>query len=141
MKSELIFIQLEENAKAPQYAHDDDAGADVFAYEDTVIPARGHAAVRTGVKVALHKGLYGKMSSKSGLMVKHGLTCDGTIDAGYRGEIMAIMFNHTDVDYVFHRGDKVAQLIILPYVRSYFEEADELDGTERGAGGFGSTGK
>lgn len=134
-------IKLEPFAILPQRAHEDDAGLDLFCPEPTVIPPRSRAAVETGVHVAIPKGYVGLLTSKSGLMRRDGITCRGTIDCGYTGTIQAVLFNHGDEPVVFNRGDKITQLVILPCLLPELEVVDELDDTERGNGGFGSTGR
>lgn len=136
-----ISVMLDKGAKMPQKAHETDAGYDLFAVGDYVVPAHGRTWIETGVHIAIPVGYYGAVTSKSGLMGKKGLTCEGTIDSDYRGSIKAIVFNHTDEDYEFKDGDKVTQLIICAHNMDELIEVDSLDDTGRGAGGFGSTGR
>jgi dUTP pyrophosphatase len=133
---------------APTYAHEGDAGADLYAREGTTIPPRGgRAKVPTGVKVAIPQGCAGFVVPRSGLALKHGITClntPGLIDSGYRGELAVILVN-TDPDepYEVKRGDRIAQLVVQPVDTVSFHEVSELDlpPAERGAGGFGHTGR
>lgn len=104
------------------------------------IPARGRAIIQTGIRVAIPPGYFGWIASRSGLAAK-GVTVEGgIIDSGYRGELGVIAYNHNPNAYMFGPGQKVAQLIIIPYVQAKFEPATELPESERGEGGFGSTG-
>lgn len=128
----------------PQFAHPDDAGADLVAAERTVLAPGERAVVPTGVRLALPTGTLAFVVPRSGLAAKHGITlvnAPGTIDAGYRGEIRVILLN-TDANetYTIEAGDRIAQLIVLPIPPVVFERVDELPESERGEGGFGSTG-
>lgn len=132
-------------AYEPVRAHEDDAGLDLRSRDAVAIPARGGAVIDTGVHIQLPSGYYGKIESKSGLNVKHGIVaCGGVIDESYRGSIVVKLYNLTDKDYLVFPGDKVAQLVIMPYIAppiEYVESLSELGETERGANGFGSTGR
>lgn len=101
----------------------------------------GCATIDTGVHLAIPKGYVGFIKSKSGLNVKHGLTADGTIDAGYTGSIVVKIYNNTSKEYRFKAGDKIAQLELHPIITPRLTLVSELDETERGDGGFGSTGR
>lgn len=133
-------IALDEGATKPTRAHKNDAGLDLYAAERVRIWPHSWQAVETGVHVAIPQGFVGLLTSKSGLMRHKGMTCRGTIDSGYTGTIQAIMFNHSDTHIEIQKGEKVTQLVILPIIRPELELVDELEETERGAGGFGSTG-
>lgn len=144
-------VKLDAGATMPRKAHDADAGFDLFAREDFVVPACrfafpeairiGSAIHDTGVHIEIPFGYDGRIESKSGLNVKHGLTCDGLIDSGYTGAIVVKLYNHTSKEYQFRKGDKIAQLVVRPILVDTLEEVDELAPTERGTGGFGSTGR
>jgi dUTP pyrophosphatase len=134
-------IKLDEGAKMPTRAHNTDAGLDLYAREAQVIPARGSAIFDTGVHIELPIGTVGMLKSKSGLNVKHGITSEGVIDVGYIGSIRAKLFNHSNKDYVVNKGDKITQLVIMPILIPDLEVVDELDATERGDNGFGSSGR
>lgn len=145
-------IMLDEGAILPTRAHETDAGLDLYTPVDVVVPGCssdvfdefavvGSATIDTGVHVEIPKGYVGFIKSKSGLMVKRGLTADGTIDSGYTGSIVVKLFNHTHNDHRFYAGDKIAQLVLLPIITPYLEVVDSLEDTERGDGGFGSTGR
>lgn len=135
-------VKLDEGAIAPKRMHNTDAGLDLFARNDGIIPAKGNAIFPTGVHIQLPDRTCGLLVSKSGLNVKHDITSTGLIDEGYTGEICVKLYNHGTNDYHVHAGDKISQLVILPCSYASVEIVDELDaGTERGDNGFGSTGK
>lgn len=131
-----IKVKLDPGAKMPTRAHPTDAGLDLYA-----IPPCGSATFDTGVHVAIPAGFVGLLTSKSGLMSKDEITNRGTIDADYRGSIQAILFNHSHKYVHIKAGQKITQLVIMPIITPDPEEADSLDDTERGSGGFGSTGE
>ncbi len=133
-------IMLDKGAKMPTRAHATDAGLDLYARQEAVIATNSFAAVDTGVHVAISNGFVGLLTSKSGLMRECGLTCRGTIDSGYTGAIHAVIFNHSDAAMEIPVGYKVTQLVVLPIITPELEVVDALEDTERGAGGFGSTG-
>lgn len=134
-------IKLDKNAYMPTRAHETDAGLDIYATEEKVVPAKGSAVFDTGVHIQLPRGTVGMLKSKSGLNVKHGITSEGVIDVGYTGSICVKLYNNSDADYTVNRGDKISQLVIMPILIPVLEIVDSLEETERGAGGFGSTGK
>ena len=134
-------VVLDEGAKLPTRAHRYDAGLDVYSRETKVVPARGSAVFDTGVHVDIHEGYVGFLKSKSGLNVKHNITSEGVIDAGYTGSIMVKLYNHGDKDYTVNAGDKITQLVVIRVDLDDCYVVDILDETERGDGGFGSTGK
>ena len=139
----LRFKRIHPDAVLPAYAHPSDAGMDVRSVADLVIPAGGRALVPTGL-VAIIPPMYEiQVRPRSGLALKHGVTVlntPGTIDSGYRGEIGVILANFGDKEFFVSKGDKVAQLVFAPVVQPEIEETDTIDDTDRGAGGFGSTG-
>ena len=134
-------IKLDNGAFMPNRAHEDDAGLDIYARESQIVPARGSAIFDTGVHIELPKGTVGMIKSKSGLNVKHDLASEGVIDVGYTGSICVKLYNHGDRDYTVWRGDKISQLVIMPIFIPTLDLVDSLEETERGNGGFGSTGK
>lgn len=134
-------VMLDEGAKLPTRAHRYDAGLDIYSRETKVVPARGSAVFDTGVHVAIPEGYGGFLKSKSGLNVKHNITSEGVIDAGYTGSIMVKLYNHGDKDYTVNAGDKITQLVVIRVDLDDCYEVDALDDTERGDCGFGSTGK
>lgn len=140
----LKFKRIHPDAVLPAYAHPSDAGMDIRSVADMTVPARGRALVPTGLVVLLPPLYEAQVRPRSGLALKHGITVlntPGTIDSGYRGEIGVILFNSSDVDFQVKKGDRVAQVVISPVTQPVIEEAQEIDETDRGAGGFGSTGK
>nr|DAE48326.1 MAG TPA: dUTPase [Caudoviricetes sp.] len=135
-------IMLDKSAHMPSRAHATDAGLDLRTPVAVTVPAHGSAVVDTGVHVQLPANTVGMLKSKSGLNVKHGITSEGVIDVGYTGSIKVKLYNHTSYPYAFNAGDKITQLVILPFV--YVDGlglVSELDDSERGDGGFGSTGR
>ncbi len=124
------------------YAKVGDAGLDLYAQERTVLVPGVQAAIATGVAIEIPEGYVGLVWDKSGLSMRHGLkTLGGVVDSGYRGEVMVGMINLSTTPYTFEKGDKVAQLLIQKVEHARFEIVDELSETERGATGFGSSGK
>ena len=127
----------------PAYATDGAAGMDVLSAESvTIRPGQRHA-VATGLSVAIPQGYEIQVRPRSGLAFKHGITVPntpGTIDSDYRGELKVLLINHGTDDFAIERGDRVAQLVLAPVTQAAWEEVDALDETDRGAGGFGSTG-
>ena len=144
---QLKIKRLRPDARIPARATQGSAGYDLCACleEPAVIPARGRAVIPTGIAIDLgNRGLAGFVFARSGLAIKHGLApsnCVGVIDSDYRGEVMVGITNHSDADYTIAPGERIAQLILLPVLLPEPVEADELDDTARGAGGFGSTGR
>lgn len=136
-------VKLDPGAIMPTRAHPNDAGLDLFAPKDlcVIIPKRGSAFIDTGVHVAIEEGYAGFIKGRSGLYRNFGITTDGTIDADYIGSIGVTLYNLRDDDYFIRAGDKIAQLVVVPIVTPEPEAVDELDDTERGSNGFGSTGK
>jgi dUTP pyrophosphatase len=139
-------VRLDPDLPLPSYARPGDAGADLVAREDAVLEAGGgRALVPTGIALALPEGYAGFVQPRSGLALRHGVTClntPGLIDAGYRDEIKVLLVN-TDpaAPYKVTRGDRIAQLVIQRVEQAGFAAVDELPDSERGLGGFGHTGK
>ena len=134
-------IKLESWAYMPEYAHETDAGADLRTPHDVTVPPRGSAVIDTGVHIELPPNTVGMIKSKSGLNVGKCIQSEGVIDVGYTGSVRCKLFNHSDEPYEFKAGDKISQLVIMPYLKQTFELVDELEATERGDKGFGSTGR
>ena len=137
---------LDSRAKLPAYGSAGAAGADLYALTDgpVEIAPGGTALIRTGIAVAVPQGYVGLVYARSGLACKRGIAPAnkvGVIDADYRGEVMVYLHNHGAQPQAVEDGERVAQLVITPCLTAQFQVADELDGTERGSGGFGSTGK
>jgi len=140
------FKKLSENAKMPTYGSEFAAGADLYAAhdEDIVIEPGQVVPVHTGVAVEIPEGYVGLVFARSGLATKRGLAPAnkvGVIDADYRGEIIVALRNETADTQTVAAGDRIAQMVITPFIAAEYEEAEELSDTVRGAGGFGSTGK
>ena len=134
-------IKLDEGAKVSR-AHEADAGLDLCARETKIVPARGSAIFDTGVHVEIPRGAMGLVLPKSGLNVKHSVVASvGVIDAGYTGSIVAKLYNHGKVGYEVEVGDKICQLVFVPIFTPVLEVVDELEDTERGENGFGSSGR
>ena len=137
--------KLKENAILPTYGSEYAAGADLYALpdEEIVIPAGETRFVHTGLAMEIPEGYAGLVYARSGLASKRGLAPAnkvGVVDADYRGEIMVALHNHSAVSQTVAAGERVAQLVVAPFLKAQFEEADELSSTVRGVGGFGSTG-
>ena len=135
-------IKLDVGAKMPTRAHEWDAGLDLYARDYKVVGGMDSGVFDTGVHMEIPNGFVGFIKSKSGLNIMHGLRCEGVVDSGYTGSIVVKLYNDTVMPYRVLPGDKIAQLVILPV---WFPEnmtlVDELDETERGESGFGSTGR
>ena len=128
----------------PAYATEGAAGMDVVAAEDLTLAAGARAAVATGFAIAIPAGYEVQVRPRSGLALKHGVTClntPGTIDSDYRGEVKVILANLGSEPFIIARGDRIAQLVPAPVQRAVVDEVASLDDTARGAGGFGSTGR
>lgn len=134
-------IMLDKGAFMPVRGHKDDAGLDLRTPIAFGIEPGGSVKIDTVVHVDIAPGLVGFLKSKSGLNVKHGITSEGVIDAGYTGSIVAKLYNHGESLVVFSAGDKITQLVFLPvYIPNKLEVVDKFEQTERGDNGFGSTG-
>lgn len=133
-------IMLDPGAIMPTRGHATDAGLDLYSTVDVWLHPGEHEAIDTGVHVAIPEGYVGLITSKSGLMAK-GITSRGTIDSGYTGSIRAVLYNHGAEGYFIQRKDKITQLVVVPVHIEDLELVDALDRTERGTGGFGSTGR
>lgn len=136
-----IRVSLDPGAREPERAHPEDAGLDLFSPEAVKVPARGSAVIDTGVHVEIQNGYAGMIKSKSGLNIRHGIISDGVVDAGYTGSIRVKLYNLSDEDYMVELGDKISQLVIVPVMTPSVDIVGEIGGSERGDGGFGSTGK
>ena len=139
----VLFRKIDPAARLPAYAHPGDAGMDLFSVEEVSLPPGGRALVHTGLVMQLPPDAEAQVRPRSGLALKHGVTVlntPGTIDAGYRGEVGVILINHGDTDFLVEKGMKIAQMVVAPVVRATIEETSVTDETDRGTGGFGSTG-
>ncbi len=137
---EKIKVMLDDGAFVPTRAHSLDAGLDLYAMEDAVIFRDSSYTFDTGVHVEIPEGYVGFLKSKSGLNVNQGIQSSGVIDAGYTGSIRAKLYNHGHAMVRIKKGQKISQLVILPIVTPEIELVDSLEETERGNGGFGSSG-
>ena len=141
------FKKLNEHAIVPTNGSKQAAGHDLYACIDgvvLVIPAGQTVMIRTGIAVAIPEGYFGAIYARSGLATKSGLrpaNCVGVVDSDYRGEVMVALHNDSDQIRHVENGERIAQLVVTPYLPIDLYEVDELDETERGSGGFGSTGK
>ena len=148
MPSETVSVQVKRlnngaGLPLPSYASDGAAGMDVCAAEGLTLKVGRRHAVATGLVFAIPHGFEVQVRPRSGLALKHGITClntPGTIDSDYRGEVKVILANLGDEDFVIQRGDRIAQLVVAPVTHAAMIEVETLDDTARGAGGFGSTG-
>lgn len=146
-KYTFVAVYTEDEALMPVYSSADAAGADLKAAEDIIIPAGEHRLVKTGVKLVMPPGFVGLIHPRSGLALKHGITvlnAPGTIDSDYRGEIGVILHNTSERDFAVVVGDRVAQIVFQKYYEARFmfqgSDVTKIVETERGEGGFGSTG-
>lgn len=142
---QVLITRLDESIPLPTYAKGGDAGADIVSRVDITLKPGERALVPTGISIALPDGYAAFVHPRSGLAIKHGVTmvnAPGTIDAGFRGELQCIMINHDPLESItFKKGDRIAQLVIQKVERAEFVEVQELPGSGRGTGGFGSTGR
>lgn len=126
----------------PEYAHDGDAGLDLRSTEDTLIPSGQSKLIGTGLRCEIPDGCVGLVFPRSGLGSK-GITIRnavGVVDSGYRGEVMCALWNTTESAFHVHRGDRICQMVVVPYMTCELDVVDELSGSERGSDGHGSTG-
>jgi len=145
MTVKVLITRLDESIPLPRYAKGGDAGADICTRVDVTIEPGERALVPTGISIALPDGFAAFVHPRSGLAIKHGVSMvntPGTIDAAFRGELQMILINHDLREQIsFKKGERIAQLVIQKVERAEFIEVKSLPGTERGDGGFGSTGK
>ena len=141
----VLITKLDPDLPTPSYAKPGDAGADVYSRIDCEIKPGERSLIPTGIAIAMPDGYAAFAHPRSGLAIKYGISivnAPGTIDAGYRGELQMILINHDPKEsFVVKRGDRIAQLVFQKVERAEFVEVVELPGSNRGSGGFGSTGK
>jgi dUTP pyrophosphatase len=140
---ELKFKKLTDKAIKPTYGTEFSAGADLYSTEKTVMGVGETKLIKTGLAVEIPVGYVGLIYARSGLATKRGLAPAnkvGVIDSDYRGEIMVALYNQSGVEQVVEQGERVAQMVITPFLKVEYQEVQELDSTDRGTGGFGSTG-
>lgn len=138
--------KLSKNAQIPTCGSKYSAGYDLYACVDEAVTIAPHTTqkIGTGISLALPEGYFGAIFARSGLATKQGLrpaNCVGVCDSDYRGEYIVAIHNDTDEEKIINNGERIAQLVVMPFLPIDFSEVNELDETERGAGGFGSTGK
>ena len=142
---QVLIKRLDPDLPLPKYSKGGDAGADIVSRVDITLAPGERALVPTGISIALPDGYVALVHPRSGLAIQRGVTmvnAPGTVDAGFRGDLQCIMINHDPKESVtFHRGDRIAQLVFQKVERAEFVEVDELPGSGRGTGGFGSTGR
>ena len=139
---DLKIKKLNSEAKLPTKHHESDAGLDFYCVEEVVVKSGEQAVVKTGVSIEVPFGYTGLIWDKSGISIKHGIkTLGGVIDSGYRGEILIGVINHSKEDYIFEKGNKIAQMLIQKIEDVNIKEVEELSVADRGEKGFGSTGK
>ena len=141
---QINFRKLDSELPTPGHAHPGDGGVDLYARENVRLEPEAWTMVPTGIAVAIPVGYAGLVVPRSGLAARRGVGVvngPGLVDAGYRGEINVILINHGSDPLELERGERIAQLVVVPVVEQEFVEVDELPESERGAGGFGSTGR
>ncbi|MDR1452029.1 MAG: dUTP diphosphatase [Helicobacteraceae bacterium] len=141
---DILIKKLDSRARIPKYQSEGAAGFDLHALEEGEISAGDRALVRTGLAIALPIGYELQVRPRSGLAIKHGVTAlnsPGTVDSDYRGELIVILVNHGRETFKINAGDRIAQAVVKAAPQARLIEARDLDCTERGAGGFGSTGR
>lgn len=139
--NELKIKKLDELAMVPTKANETDAGYDLYSIEDINITPSERSLVRTGISMAIPRGYVGLIWPRSGLAVKHGIdVLAGVVDSGYRGEVCVVLQNHGDKIYQIRKGDRIAQILFQEISSFNVYTVEDLDGSDRGASGFGSTG-
>jgi dUTP pyrophosphatase len=142
MTSFEVLISCEPDLM-PTIGNPGDAGYDLRSADNAIVPARSRRTVNTGVSIALPAGYVALVHPRSGLAAKHGITvlnAPGTVDAGYRGQMLITLVNHSDEDFEISRGDRIAQMLFQKFESARFVHVTELPGSQRGSAGFGSTG-
>ena len=143
-KLKLKVQKIHSEAIIPNYAHQGDAGLDLYSVEEVKINPSETALIKTGIKIELPPQTEAQVRPRSGLALKHGITVlntPGTIDEGYRGEVGVVLINHGKETFIVEKGMKIAQMVVKPVWYVEVDEVEELSETERAEGGFGSTGK
>lgn len=143
MKEWVNFKKLSDDAQAPTHGSEYAAGYDLYISRDVTIEPGSFEMAHTDIAMEIPQGHFGGIFPRSGMATKQGIrlrNCVGVIDADYRGEIMIAAYNDSKETQSLTKGTRIAQLILIPYTEAIFKEVDELDETDRGAGGFGSTG-
>jgi len=139
--SSINFVKLYDESKTPKRSNDTDAGYDLYSIENKTIKPKSRVIIKTGISMAIPNGLVGLIWPRSGLAVKYGIdTLAGVIDSGYRGEICVVLQNHGDKTYEVKSGDRIAQILFQSVECVYFNQVSNLEESQRGSGGFGSSG-
>ncbi|HEX2994786.1 MAG TPA: dUTP diphosphatase [Anaerolineales bacterium] len=134
--------KLIPDAQLPKYGRPGDAGFDLYAAEDMSLAPGKHSLIKTGIAVSIPEGTVGLIWDRSGMAARHGIkTMAGVVDFTYRGEVGVVLINLSQNSYGIKKGDRIAQMLIQPVLHAQVEEVTDLEGTERGASGFGSSGK
>lgn len=136
-----VKVVLDDGAYMPEKAHEADAGFDLKTPDKVIIPPKSAGIIPTGVHIEIPFGYVGFLKSKSGLNIKNGILSEGVIDSGYTGGIVAKLYNQSNEEKIFEKGDKITQIVILPIPDIEMELTDKLMDTERGYRGFGSSGR
>ena len=139
----VLFKKLTDKAIKPTYGTQFSAGADLYSVEEKTIACGQTVLVKTGIAVQIPEGYVGLVYARSGLATKRGLAPAnkvGVIDSDYRGEVMVALYNQSGIEQKIEEGERIAQMVIAPYLACEYQEADDLEDTQRGTGGFGSTG-
>lgn len=137
-----IDVVLDEGAMMPSKAHMDDAGFDLYSMTEQTIYAGNSAVFDTGVHMAIPEGYAGEVVGRSGLNINYDIICpQGTVDSGYTGSIKVKLYNMGKYNYIVRKGDRIAQLIIVPVSKAELAKVDDLTGTDRGNTGFGASGR
>ncbi len=135
------IVRISEDAILPKYATNQDAGCDLYGVENFILKPEERVSVKTGIKIEIPIGYYGRIAPRSGLAFKNGIDIlAGVVDAGFRGEVCVVMINHGEEDFKIEKGNRIAQMIFEKIDQAEFEEVKDLSITERGNGGFGSSG-
>lgn len=140
---ELKIKKVNKEAKLPQYAHESDAGMDLFSVEEKVINAGETVLIKTGISLELPENMEAQVRPRSGLATKYSITVlnsPGTIDSGFRGEICVILINHGKQSFKVEKGMRIAQMVIAPVLKVTVKEVEEISESDRNSAGFGSTG-
>lgn len=143
---DIKLVKLKDNATVPTYGSEEAAGADLYACIDgsvEILPQKT-VLITTGIAIQIPRGYVGLIYARSGIATKRGLAPAnkvGVIDSDYRGEIMVALHNHSDIPQIVENGERIAQIVIAPYITANFVPCEQLDDSERGSSGFGSTGK
>jgi dUTP pyrophosphatase len=143
-KMKLKVQKIHPDAIVPKYAHKGDSGMDLYSVEERIIPSLARTLIPTGIRIAVPLGYEAQVRPRSGLALKKGITVlnsPGTIDSGYRGDVGVILVNHSRYPVKIDKGERIAQMIIQKVEQATVEEVNTLDETDRGAKGFGSTGR